>query len=80
MFKIKQIPKKDLKKAFLLRNDYVGKISFSLIKKRYEKHSKLFVGCYKNRELIGIVFGYPLKNKVILSAIAVKEEYWRKGI
>ncbi len=78
--KIKMIPKSDLKKAFLLRKNYVGNISFSLIKKRYEKYPELFVGCYKENELIGIVFGYLKRKEVVLDAIAVKEKYWRKGI
>jgi len=40
----------------------------------------LYVGCYKQQELIGIAYGFVKKNAVILSGIAVKHEYWKKGI
>lgn len=74
--------KKDLNEAFEFQDDYVGGLDKEEFNQLYKKHPKLFVACYDNDKLIGIVFGEKIRGKdfVILKAIAVKDKYWGKGI
>lgn len=79
-YKIKKLPRKDLVKAHVLKKKYVGRTPFSLFEKQYEKYPDLFIGCYDRGKLIGMVSGTIRKKVVILTAIAVEERYWRRGI
>jgi len=77
---IKLIPKEDLRDFWKIQKQYLKKYSFDCVRKDYSKNKNLYVGCYKQQELIGIAHGFVKKNMVILSGIAVKHEYWKKGI
>ena len=77
----KTIPKKDLIETYNLIRNYVDEnIKFEEIKTLYKKFRKLFIGCYIKKELIGICIPGIHKNEIYIKAIAVKHQYWGKGI
>ena len=77
----KLIPKKDLSRAWKLHREYVDeKTKLKEIKEVYSKFHKLFVGCYDKNELIGICIPGIFNKEIHIRGIAVKHEYWRKGI
>ena len=53
--------------------------NFSYIKRQYKKHPSLFIACY-NSSIVGIVFGFVKRDKVLLGELAVKKELRGKGI
>ena len=83
---IKIISKKDLLEADRLQQSILNKEKkkryriFSYIKKEYYRNPNLFVGCYINNKLIGIIFGYVKKSTVILGEMALIKEYRKQGI
>jgi len=83
-FEIKNIPKKDLLKAFKYYKEYTEGGPFSYFKKQYKKHPNLFVGCYHDKKLIGICIGFEMKrvskDAIILISIAVDKNYQRSGL
>jgi len=78
--KLKLIPKEDLRDFWKIQRQYLEKHTFDYVKRDYSKNKNLYVGCYKGQELIGIAHGFVREKEVILSGIAVKYEYWKKGI
>ncbi|MDD4878426.1 MAG: GNAT family N-acetyltransferase [Candidatus Nanoarchaeia archaeon] len=52
---------------------------FSYIKAQYKKHPSLFIACY-NPSIVGIVFGFVKREKVLLGELAIKKELRGKGI
>ena len=46
--------------------------SFSYIKRQYKKHPSLFIACY-NPSIVGIVFGFVKREKVLLGELAIKK-------
>lgn len=80
VFEIKNVPRKDLTKLYKLQRRYTGGPSFGAVKKKYEENPRLFVGCYRNKKLIGIVTGQLRRDFILLSSAAVNALYWRKGI
>lgn len=78
---IKKLPEKDLDEAYALDKKYVHEDStLDEFKKFYQENPKLYVGCYEEGELIGLVYGSTKEDFVILNSIAVRGDYWRKGI
>jgi len=53
--------------------------SFSYIQRQYKKHPSLFIACF-NPSIVGIVFGFVKRDKVLLGELAVKKEFRKKGI
>jgi GNAT superfamily N-acetyltransferase len=80
------IPKKDLK----LTDNFQQKIlnpnhkkryrSFGYIKKNYNREPSLFIGAYDKNKIVGIIFGYIKKNKILIGEMAVLEKYRSKKI
>lgn len=84
MIEYKNIPQKDIKKALSIAKEYLNEKPREFLS-WYEKYPELFVGCYKDDELIGICFGYPFseekpkeKDKILLKGIAIKKQYSKK--
>ena len=77
---IKLIPEKDLKDFWEIQKQYLKKHTFDYVKKDYFKNKNLYIGCYHEEKLIGIAYGSVKKDMVILNGIAVKHEFWKKGI
>jgi ribosomal-protein-alanine N-acetyltransferase len=81
MLEFKTISDKDLDEVIKLHREYVDEnIKSEEIKKIYEKYPDLFVGCYLDGKLVGICIPDILRGELYLKSIAVKHEYWRKGI
>ena len=79
--KFKLIPEEDLSKTWKLLKEYVDeRIKLKEIKEIYSKFSKLFVSCYNKDELIGICIPGIFNKEIYIRGIAVKHEYWRRGI
>lgn len=77
----KLIPKKDLRKVWKLQKEYVDeKIKLKEIKELYPKFPELFVGCYYRKKLIGICIPGIQEKELYIKGIAVKYQYWRRGI
>ena len=78
---LKLIPKKDLKEVWKLHKEYVDdKMKLKELKETYSKLSKLFVGCYNKDDLIGICVPGIFNGELYIRGIAVKHQFWRKGI
>lgn len=81
------IPLADWPAAFAIHQEYLDSeqslADFSIL---YGKYPTLYVGCYRDTELIGICFGYPFTEKrpdakgvIVLEGIAVKDSCWNLG-
>jgi GNAT superfamily N-acetyltransferase len=83
---IKQIPKKDLDLADKIQQEILNPNkkkryrTFGFIKKNYEKAPSLFLGAYIKEKLIGIIFGYKIKKKILIGEFAVLEKYRNKSV
>jgi len=83
---IKVIPKKDIKLADNLQQHILNPTrkkryrTFGCIQKNYERKPSLFVGAYDKNKLIGIIFGFIKKSKILLGEMAILENYRNKGI
>ena len=80
------IPKKDLKLADDLQQQILNTThkrryrTFGCIQKNYKREPSLFVGAYDKNKLIGVVFGFIKKSKILLGEMAVLENYRNKGV
>ena len=79
---IKTILDGDLKGAMHFLESVLGELirTYSYIRRHYRKASDLFIGAYMCKELIGAIFGYKIRNYVLIGELGVKEEYRRQGI
>jgi len=83
---IRQILSKDLKKADKFKQAILNPENkrryrpWSTIYKNHKREPSLFIGAYDKDKLIGIVFGYIKKNKILIGEMAVSEKYRSKGI
>lgn len=83
---VKCIPRNDLKiaddlqQAILNPNGKKRYRTFEYVKKSYKREPSLFVGAYDKHKLIGILFGYIKKQKILLGEMAILEEYRNKKI
>lgn len=80
IFQIRNIPRKDLKRMYKLKKEYTGGPNFEVVKKQYSTYPGLFIGCYRNGRLIGVVTGEVRRDSIHLSSAAVNALYWRKGL
>jgi len=81
VLEFKTIPDKDLDEVIKLHREYVDEnVKSEEIMRAYEKYSDLFVGCYHDGKLVGICIPDVLRGELYLKSMAVKHEYWRKGI
>lgn len=83
---IKQISKKEIKDADLFQQSVLNPNKhkrfrpFSVVYKNFLREPSLFIGAYDKNKIIGIVFGYIKKNKILLGEMAISNDYQRKGI
>ncbi len=79
--KIRTVKKDELNDVWELVKTYVDEsIEKEEIEKYYILFPRMFVGCYKGKELIGVCIPSLFGNELYLKAICVRKEYWRKGI
>jgi len=84
--KYKIILNKDLKEADDLQQQILNPThkrryrTFWCIQKNYKIEPSLFVGAYDKDKLVGVVFGFIKKSKILLGEMAVLENYRNKGI
>jgi len=55
-------------------------INLNTLMEKHQRYPSLFIGCFHRDEIIGIVFGWPDPEILVVKAIAVLESYRRKGI
>ena len=83
---IKQILSKDLKKADKFKQAILNPENkrryrpWSTVYKNHKREPSLFIGAYDKDKLIGIIFGYIKKSKILIGEMAVSEKYRNKGI
>lgn len=79
--KIKLLPKKDLKLFWKIQKKYLDKWTYSYLEVQYNLFSNLYIGCYdNNNKLIGLAYGFPKRNMIILQGICVLHKQWRSGL
>ncbi len=75
------VRKDELPELWKLARDYVDEgIGFDEVTSLYSIILGLFVGCYENGEMIGMCMPGLTNGELFIKAIAVKQQYWRKGI
>lgn len=82
---IKKINPNDLTSADKLQQQILNPThkkryrSFGCVKKNYNREPALFIGAYDKNKIIGIIFGYIKKNKILIGEMAVLEKYRSKN-
>jgi GNAT superfamily N-acetyltransferase len=69
---------RDFKEFFLFYSEYIGEND--MLDKWYAKYPELFIGCYSNGNFVGFICGRFEGCTAIIEAIAVKKEFWGRGI
>lgn len=72
--RLKQLPKEDLHLAINILDNELGKDrvrNYNFLKEKFTKYNKYFIGLYLNSELIGVICGFPRKDYLLMSEIAV---------
>ena len=83
---IRKIRKKELKEAYFFQDKMLNPAgkkryrTFSYVKKQFNRHPNLFVGCFDKRKLMGVIFGYVKKTAVLLGEFAVSSKCRKRKI
>ncbi|MDI6738717.1 MAG: GNAT family N-acetyltransferase [Nanoarchaeota archaeon] len=80
---IKQIKPDDFKQAdiFMEKYLYLGSRprTYQFLLKKLKENPSLFSGLYLDNEIIGVIQGFPRKDYILLSEIAIDEKFRNRG-
>lgn len=78
---LRSLSKEDFPKAMKLLDNELGKNrvrNSKFLKQKFEEFSEYFIGLYLDRELIGVICGFPRENYLLISEIAVDSRFQRR--
>lgn len=81
--KIRKIQKEEYKKALRILENGLGKKrvkSNKILPKKFERFSKFFIGAFLNKKIVGFICGYPRKDYLQISMLAIDSKFRGKGL
>ena len=82
MLKISPLNKKDFPQAMEILNEELGKNrvrSANFLLKKFKQFPKFFIGVYLDKELIGIICGFPREDYLLISELAIDSRFHRRN-
>jgi len=80
--KIKQLKEKDFSNAMKILDNELGKKRVrdrNFLHHKFKEFPEFFIGIFLNKELVGVVCGFPRENYLLISMIAVDSRFQRRG-
>ncbi len=77
---IQKISRANLTESYKFSRLYGCDKSFAYFKNKFKRNPELFAAYYKNKNLIGVCWGFVKGKEAILLHIGVDAKYWKKGI
>jgi len=79
---LKQLEEKDFQKAMEILDNELGKErvrNSSFLFDKFKKFPGFFIGIFLDKELVGVVCGFPREDYLLISEIAVDSRFSRRG-
>jgi len=80
--KIKQLKEKNFQGAMNILDNELGKKRVrdsSFLHSKFKKFPNFFIGIFLDKELIGVICGFPREDYLLMSEIAVDSRFQRRG-
>lgn len=78
----KTIPPEDFDSAMIILDNELGENrvrSKEFLKEKYKEFKEYFIGLYLDKELVGVICGFPREDYLLMSEIAIDFKFQKRG-
>jgi GNAT superfamily N-acetyltransferase len=80
--KIKTLSSQDFPSAMEILDNELGKNrvrSYDFLERKFKENSNYFIGIYIDNTLVGVIFGFPREDYLLMSEIAIDSRFQGRG-